>query len=491
MYQEPLLMSDKKFEYDLLVIGSGPAGYRAAIQSSKMGKTVGLIEKVPDQLGGAWIHTGTIPSKTLRETMEQIHSIEFHAGAHWVKRIIENLSTDTLMGRAQNVAKSEEMIVSKYLERNNVTVISGYGVLTGKNEVTVELNDGNTSTFTSDNILISTGSRPRRPADVPFDGWRIVDCDEILNLENVPSSMIIYGGGVIGCEYACIFSALGVEVTLIDGRDKVLQFIDQEVVASLKSSMEKKGVKFTLGTGMKSSKINGPHVDVELDNGETLKGDVLFFAAGRVPNTEKIGLDKLEIKVGKRGHIEVNEQFQTAIPNIYAAGDCIGSPALAATSAVQGRHAATHMFCESCRPFPKVFPLGVYTIPELSSVGKTEEELIEEKVDYVVGRAAYSEVARGYIRGDEHGMLKLLVSKQTQKILGIHIVGHDACNLVHTGQAIMALDGHAQDFVNMVFNYPTLSEAYSVAAFNALNKIYTIGIIQDPPTEQELKSKAS
>jgi len=299
--------------------------------------------------------------------------------------------------------------------------------------------------------------------------------------------MIIYGAGVIGCEYACIFRAIGCDVAVVDGRSTIMQFVDVEAAQALAKSMEDSGIKFVLGSKLKDAKVRGPVVHVGLENGKILETDVLFFAAGRIPNTDKIGLERLGIKIGERGAIDVNEDFQTNIPNIYAAGDTIGSPALAATSAAQGRHAACHMFGKKVRPFPKVFPVGVYTIPELSSVGKTEEDLKKEHIPYVVGRAHYSEVARGYIRGDEHGLLKLLVCQRTHHILGIHITGHDACNLIHIGLAFMQKNGHAQDLVDMIFNYPTLAEAFRIAAFNALNKIFTDGEIGDPPTEAELK----
>lgn len=471
--------------YDLVVIGSGPAGYRAAVQSAKIGKSVAIIEKTPNQLGGAWIHTGTIPSKTLRESMDAIHAIRFHAGSKWVERIIKDLSANKLMGRAANVSRYEESIMRRYFARYQIKVIDGFGSIEDRHSVRIVKQDGSAETITAGNILIATGSRPRRPSEIPFDGWRIVDGDEILRLEAVPKSMIIYGAGVIGCEYACIFRAIGVDVTVVDGRSTIMQFVDNEASQALAKSMEESGIKFDLGSKLKDARVQGPHVHCNLENGKVLETDVLFYAAGRLPNTDKIGLDRIGIKVGDRGAIEVNENFQTSIPNIYAAGDAIGSPALAATSAAQGRHAACHMFGKNLRPFPKVFPVGVYTIPELSSVGLTEQELEKEGLPYVVGRAHYSEVARGYIRGDEHGLLKLLVCKKTHKILGIHITGHDACNLIHIGLAFMQKNGFAQDLVDMVFNYPTLAEAFRIAAFNALNKIFTDGEIGDPPCFSE------
>lgn len=474
-------MATSPDSFDLVVIGSGPAGYRAAVQSAKLGKSVAIIEKTPEQLGGAWIHTGTIPSKTLRESMDSIHAIRFHAGSKWVERIISDMSTAKLMGRAMNVSKYEESIMRRYFARYQIKVFEGFGSIEDTRSVRIVRANGESQVIRAGNILIATGSRPRRPSEIPFDGWRIVDGDEILNLECVPKSMLIYGAGVIGCEYACIFRAIGVDVTLVDGRSTVMQFVDTEASQALAKSMEESGIKLVLGSKLKDAKVVGPVVHSQLESGKILESDVLFFAAGRVPNTDKIGLDRIGIKLGDRGIIDVNEHFQTSVPSIYAAGDAIGSPALAATSAAQGRHAACHMFGKKVRPFPKVYPVGVYTIPELSSVGKTEDELKKEGAEYVVGRAHYSEVARGYIRGDEHGLLKLLVCRKTHHILGIHIIGHDACNLIHIGLAFMQKNGHAQDLVDMVFNYPTLAEAFRIAAFNALNKIFTDGEIGDPP----------
>lgn len=476
-------MSDKT--YDLVVIGSGPAGYRAAVQAAKLKKRVAVIEVTPNRLGGAWIHTGTIPSKTLRESMDAIHAIKFHAGDKWVGRIIRDLPAAKLMGHAHKVANFEESLVRRYFDRYRIDVIQGFGAIEDRHSVRVIAQDGTASIISTDFVLLSTGSRPRRPPDVPFDGWRIVDADEVLKLESLPKSVMIYGAGVIGCEYACIFAALGVETTIIDGRSMIMQHSDHEISLALKKIMEESGIRFVLGAKMSEAKIKGPSVIMRLENDVTLAADLLFYAAGRVPNTDGIGLTRMGVKCTDRGEICVNENFQTNAAWIYAAGDNIGLPALAATSAAQGRHAACHMFTKKVKPFPKVYPIGVYTIPEMSCVGANEQNLKEQGVDYVVGRAQYSEVARGYIRGDDHGLLKLLVCRQTHKILGIQILGHDACNLIHVGLAFMQKGGHAQDFVDMLFNYPTLAEAYRIAAFNALNKIFPDGEIGDPPAEGE------
>lgn len=487
----PDMPHNNAYDYQLVVIGSGPAGYRAAVQAAKLKKSVCVIEMTPGQLGGAWIHTGTIPSKALRESMDAIQAIRFHAGSKWVDRIITDLSTTKLMGQAQKVAQYEEKIVRRYFDRYQIDVIEGFATLEDQSTVRVALGSGETKIITGEYILLATGSRPRRPTDMPFDGWRVVDADEVLRLECVPKSVLIYGGGVIGCEYACIFRALGVDTTIVDGRTTIMQYVDQEVALALKKSMEQTGIKFVLGSQYKAIDVKGVGVVLGLENDTRLEADVLFFAAGRTPNSDRLGLERLGIALRDKGEIAVNQNFQTSVANIYAAGDVIGSPALAATSAAQGRHAACHMFCNGVKPFPRVFPVGVYTIPELSSVGFSEHELAKRGVDYVVGRAHYYEVARGYIRGDDHGLLKLLVDRRTNRILGVHILGHDACNLVHIGLAFMQKAGYAQDLVDMVFNYPTLAEAYRIAAFNALNKIYTDGQIHDPPQDPAAEAALS
>lgn len=468
-----------KAHYEMVVIGSGPAGVQAAVQAAKLKKSVCIVEKMKDRLGGAWIHTGTLPSKTIRESLEAIHGIKHHAGPKWVERVISDLSTSKLYQRAQKVSADEESLVRRYTQKNKIEIVSGFAEFHDEHTVKVTPSGDSPFLIRADVIVVATGSRPRRPAHIPFDGWRVVDSDQILSLESVPKHMVIYGAGVIGCEYACIFAALGVETVLVDARDRLLAMSDAEVVKSLEKSMTELGVRILFNQELKSISTEGPGVSVTLNN-ETIATDVLFFAAGRISNSQGMGLEKLGIGVNERGIIAVNDSFQTAVPHIYAAGDVIGPPALAATSAQQGRFCALHAFATIKSQFPKHFPIGVYTIPELSSVGPTEEQLKQDGADFVVGRAYYYELARGYIKGDHLGLLKLLVDRKTHKILGIHIVGEDAANLVHIGLAFMLKDGIANDLINMIFNYPTLAEAYRIAAFNALNKIYPDGKILDP-----------
>jgi NAD(P) transhydrogenase len=486
MATDPIdVVARAKEKYDLLVLGSGPAGIAAAFQSSKLGKKVAIIEKTPSRIGGAWIHTGTIPSKTLREVCASIHGIRSHVGDHWVERLVNNLSSTRLIGRASEVCREEEELIRRHLSNNNITIFEGLGRIEDRNSIRVVPAAAEPYLIKAEHILIATGSRPRRPLSFPFDGWRVVDSDEILRIENIPRRILIFGAGVIGCEYACIFGALGVETVIVDARSRIMQSVDLEIAEALKKSMEDLGIHFKMGAQLKHLDVSGPHPIADFGD-EKISTDVFFFAAGRESVTQHIGLDRVGIGLNDRGAIVVNDYFQTVVPNIYAAGDVIGAPALAATSTEQGRCAASHAFGAK-RKFPKVYPVGVYTIPELSTVGKTEEECKEEGIDYVVGRSSYSEVARGYIRGDSHGLLKIIADRKTLQIIGLHILGSDACNLIHIGQVVMLSGMHLNGMINsVIFNYPTLAEAYRVAAFNALNKVFPGGVFQDPETDVDM-----
>lgn len=469
-------------DFDLVVIGSGPAGVHAAVQAAKIHKRVCIVESNAKHIGGSWIHTGTLPSKTLREGLASIHSLQEHMGKHWVHRLVHDLHAGQLFQHAHQVSEQEEANLREFIKTNQITIIQGFGTIESTHSVRVNSNT-ESKILSTEFIIIATGSRPDRPEHIPFDGWRVIDSDDVFNLETIPKNMIIYGAGVIGCEYACIFAAMGVKVTLIHGRPQILQYCDQEIVRELQGFMESMGIVFKLGHRISHLHISGPHVSVTVGN-ETVESELVFWAGGRVPMTQNMGLERLGIKVDDHDSVLVNENFQTSIPNIYAAGDVAGPPALAATASQQGRFVACHAFGINLGSFPKDYPIGIYTIPECSMVGKTEEALIREGRDYVVGRAMYSEVARSMIAGQPHGMLKLLIDAKTHSILGVHIVGEDACNLVHIGLAYMTKSGHAQDFVNMVFNYPTLAEAYRIAAFNGLNKIFPDGVIKPPPFER-------
>ncbi len=474
---------EEKQSYDLVIIGSGPAGVNASIQARKLGKSAVIIEKNPENLGGAWIHTGTIPSKTFREVLAAIRAIDRHVGSHWVQRLVGNLSTRHLKSRADEVSQDEENLLIRQLDHYGVDIIRGCGFIENRHSVRINTDHKQSKTIDAQVIMVATGSRPRRPPNIPFDGWRIVDSDEILSLEQIPNSILVFGAGVIGCEYACIFSALGAKTTIVDARQRIMQASDREISEELKSSMENMGVSFKLGYELDQIYFKGPQVICDFKQ-ETIVSDLFFFSAGRESSSNHIGLEKVGVKTNTRGAITVNRHFQTEIENIYAVGDVIGPPALACTSAEQGRIAACHAFGKSVCGFPSIFPMGVYTIPEMSSVGKTEEELQEEGASYVVGKAHYDEIARGYIRGDHFGLLKIIVCKKTQKILGIHIVGADAANLVHIGQCFMMTGFPIQRIVEeVIFNYPTLAEAYKIAAAQALKELHSEA--NDPAEQSE------
>ncbi|MBC7531923.1 MAG: Si-specific NAD(P)(+) transhydrogenase [Oligoflexus sp.] len=459
----------KENQYDLVVVGSGPAGVQAVLHAAKLGKKVALIEKHPERLGGAWIHTGTLPSKTMREVLAAIRSVESHVGEAWVTRMSQNLSTQSLRERAALASRDEEYIIRRQLDEFRIPIIRGAAYIENPRQVRVNQAGGKSLLLDTDFIMLATGSRPRRPSNIPFDGWRVVDSDDVLRLESLPKSMTIWGAGVIACEYACIFRALGVETTILDSRSTIMQFMDQEIANELKKAMEQLGVVFKLGHDLEKIEVNGPRVSATFKGQMVCESDLFFFAAGRESCSENMGLEKLGIPTNDRRTILVNQNFQTAVPNIYAAGDVIGPPALASTSAEQGRVAVCHAFGDETARFPQYYPLGVYTIPEMSSVGQTEEELMKADAPYVVGRARYDQIARGYIRGDSYGLIKILICADTQKILGVHIVGHDAANLVHIGQVAMITKMKIYEFAeNVIFNFPTLAEGYKIAAFDAI-----------------------
>ena len=465
-------MTDNKpnTSYDLTIIGSGPAGIYAALEAGKMGKKVAIVERNPKNIGGTWIHTGTLPSKTFREVLAAIRSVDSHVGSHWVNRLVNNLSTLRLQNRADDVSQDEEKLMHARLKDASVDIIRGSGFVESTHSIRVYDPEHGSQLLETDYILIATGSRPRRPENIPFDGWRVVDSDEILSLEQLPQSILVFGAGVIGCEYACIFRALGVDVTIVDARSRIMQTSDREIADELKRAMENVGVCFKLGYRMTSIDFDGPKVNTSFEQ-ENIKSDLFFFAAGRESCSDRLGLERVGVHISERGMIQVNNYFQTNIANIYAAGDVIGPPALASTSTEQGRIAAAHAFGTKLS-FPEVFPLGIYTIPEMSSVGRNEEELTEAAIPYIVGKAKYSEIARGYIRGDSYGLLKLIVCEKTRTILGVHIVGADACNLIHIGQCCMLMKMPIDTLVDdVIFNHPTLAEGYKIAASNALEEM--------------------
>ncbi|HEX3594063.1 MAG TPA: Si-specific NAD(P)(+) transhydrogenase [Polyangiaceae bacterium] len=454
-------------EFDLVVIGSGPAGEKAAAQAAYFGKTVAVVERAPEP-GGAGVHTGTLPSKTLRETALYLsgHSSRELYG---VAVKLDRLATlEHLMARKDVIAASESARIRGSLLRHGVSYVHGTARLEDANTVSVDDGDGGRRLHAAF-VLIATGSRPFHPKDIDFADDHIHDSDEILDIHRLPEHLVVLGGGVIGCEYACMFAALGTRVTLVDARDKLLPFLDEELVSRLVQSIRTLGVELRLGVKWPKVAAQGDVVIVTLSDGGTLRSDQLLFTAGRVGNTENLGLEAAGVKLDQRGYIVVDEHYRTSVPSIIAAGDVIGFPALASVSMEQGRVAVCQAFGFGYkRAVSQTMPYGIYTIPEVSGVGATEDWCREQKRDFVVGRAFYSQNARGKIVGDTEGMTKIIVCAETRKLLGVHVVGENATELVHIGQAVLHLEGKVDLFIDMVFNFPTLAESYKYAAYDCL-----------------------
>lgn len=440
--------------YDLVVLGSGPAGQRAAVQAAKLKRKVLVVEK--DEVGGGCLHQGTIPSKTLREA-----ALNPHPG--------EKNPLKGVMDRVRTVIEGEAKVIREQLRRNSVEFAQGTGAFRSPHEVEIKKSDGTTQVVQAKFFVIATGTRPFRDPAFVFDDKVIFDSDSILKIARLPRSLLVLGAGVIGCEYASIFARLGVETTLMDRRTSLLRSIDEEIVAALEKHLQASQVSIKMGHYPDEARAEGPQVRY-VCNGDVGHADAVLVCMGRVGNSA-IGLEKAGLTANDRGIITVNSHYQTAVPHIYAVGDIIGPPALAASSAEQGRLASYHAFAESAETFPTSFPYGIYTIPEISTAGDQENDLKAKNIPYVVGRAFYRELARGKILGDDHGFLKLIVHKETHKLLGVHIIGSQATELIHIGQVAMSLGARVQFLVNNVFNYPTLAEAYKVAAYNAYNQL--------------------
>ncbi|MBL1351815.1 MAG: Si-specific NAD(P)(+) transhydrogenase [Zetaproteobacteria bacterium] len=456
--------------YDLLVVGSGPAGQRAAIQAAKHGKTVGLIERKP-HIGGAGLQTGTIPSKSLREIAYSCTIGASHGMRNSYPDITRqhNFLSESIRKKDIIIDKQESVFLNQ-LMRNGVTLIPGEASFLDEHTLQVLSPNGQTVSLHADHLILATGSRPRRPEDVPFDKKRVLDSTSILHMERLPQTLTILGGGVIACEFATIYASLGVEVTVVDSHVKVLSFLCEDISENLSDCMRNMGIKMLMEQNIgKITRLDGK-VAVEL-NEQTLESDCLLYALGRVPNTEGLKLETLGIDMQPRGWVRVNEHFQTNFSHIYAVGDLVGSPALAATGMEQGRIAAMHACDAKANITTNHLPMAVYTIPEVAWVGKTTAELDAAQVNYVVGHGLYRETARGQIIGDANGLLKLLVEKESKKILGVHIVGELASELVHIGQMVMNLDGTVDALAMHVFNYPTLAECYKIAALDCCNQL--------------------
>ncbi|MBA3874910.1 MAG: Si-specific NAD(P)(+) transhydrogenase [Anaerolineae bacterium] len=456
--------------YDLIVIGSGPAGEKGAAQAAYFGKKVALIERAP-YLGGAGINTGTVPSKTLRETALYFSGL-LQRGLYGLDYSIkDNMTIADFMHREKAVVNREHEIIQNNLDRHKIDVFWGEASLKDTHTVQVHATNGTDTTLQADIILIATGSSPFHPPDVPFNGQLIFDSDEILRMEFIPKTLAIVGGGVIGCEYASVFATLGVQVTLIDSHDQILPFVDQEIVARLIAQLTKLNVRLLLLQQVNKTEERDNQVHLTLQSGEELVVEGALYASGRQGNVSSLGLEALGIEVSKRGLIVVNEKYQTTLTNVYAAGDVIGFPALASTSMEQARVAMAHAFNLSYKDHVSaVLPLAVYTVPEIALVGLTEEACKQKNIPYVVGRTYSENNARGQIIGD-NGMLKLILSPDDKKLLGAHHIGELASELVHIASQVIAANGTIDVFIQSVYNYPTLSEMYKYAAYDALGNI--------------------
>ena len=457
--------------FDFLVIGSGPAGQKAAIQATKLGKTVAIVDRRKD-VGGVCLHTGTIPSKTLREAVLYLtgHSQRGFYGKGY--RLKDNLTMADLKQRLYTTIQRQQEVILHQLNRNGVQAINGAATFVNDHQVQVEDDTGKVTEIHADYFMIGTGTHPVRPENYPFDSGKIIDSDTLLELEDLPRSLTVIGAGVIGVEYASIFSALDVEVTLIDGRERLLAFMDHELTDELIHQFREQGIVVRLGEDVENiSYQKNDSLLTTLKSGKQLHSDRVLIAAGRAGSTRTLNLEAAGVEQTERHLIPVNENYQSSQPHIYAAGDIIGFPSLASTSMEQGRQVACHAFGQNCCSTLENFPFGIFAVPEMSMVGKTEQELTKNNIPYEVGIARLHETARGQIMGLEQGLLKLIFSLDKHELLGVHIIGRGATELIHIGQAALVLNGGLNYFLENVFNYPTLAEAYKIAALDAWNRL--------------------
>ncbi len=457
-------------KYDLLVIGSGPAGQRAAIQGAKSGKRVAVVEK-REVVGGVCINTGTIPSKTMREAVLHLSGYHDHSISGVQYRVKEKITMGDLLFRVQHVIKTEVDVIQAQLSRNNVEMLFGTASFADPNHIRVDSVRGS-SIYEAEKIILAPGTKPATSPKVPLNGRTIINSDQVLNLAQIPKTLIVVGGGVIGVEYTCMFAILGVRVILIEKRPRLLEFADSEIVEALSYHLRDNRVTMRLNEEVSSvEELPDGAVVANLESKKKISGDTLLYAVGRQGNVDDLNLTAAGLEADNRGRIQVDENYATRQPHIYAVGDVIGFPSLASVSMEQGRIAAAHAFNIPVHSNPADYPYGIYTIPEISFIGKTEEQLTDEDVPYEVGVAYYREIARGQIRGDTTGRLKIIFHRDTKLLLGVHVIGEGASELLHIGQAVLILGGKVDYFVDTVFNYPTLAECYKAAAFNGLNKL--------------------
>jgi NAD(P) transhydrogenase len=460
--------------FDLVVIGSGPAGQKAAIAAAKLGHRAAVVDR-GHMMGGVCINTGTIPSKTLREAVLYLTGLsqrELYGEAYRVK---EDITIGDVSSRIAHVVNREVDVVRNQLTRNHVVVLPGTATFVDPHTIRVAAADGTSRLLRGEKIVIAAGTKPARPDSVDFDGETIVDSDQILSIDKVPASMVVVGAGVIGIEYASMFAALGTKVTVVESRATMLPFCDDEIIEALKYHLRSLAVTFRFSETVLEVQKHPAGTLTVLQSGKKIPADTVLYSAGRQGLTDELNIAAAGLGASDRGKIEVNENLQTEVEHIYAVGDVIGFPALAATAMEQGRRAAYHAFNEPVgNKLGDLQPIGIYTIPELSFVGRTEESLTSANVPFEVGVSRYRELARGAILGDSYGMLKILVHAESRELLGVHVFGTNATELVHIGQTVMGCGGTVDYLVDTVFNYPTLAESYKVAALDAVNKMRAI-----------------
>lgn len=465
----------ENYDYDLIVIGSGPAGQRAAIQAAKLNKRVAVAER-KGVVGGVCINIGTIPSKTLREAVLYLSGYRLRGiyGASY--KIKDKITMSDLLYRVDYVIRHEVEVTRHQLNRNQVDLFTAEATFVDAHTVRLRfLDERTTRDITAAYIIIAVGTDATRDTHIPFDGYRIFTSDDIPSLEKLPRTLAIVGAGIIGLEYASIFAALGVRVTLIDQRTRLLSFVDEELMDALAYHLRENRATLRLGETVKSIEPfqdeQGERVRISLESGKQIVAEKALYSIGRTGATKQLNLEAVGLSADGRGRLSVNGQYQTPVPNIYAVGDVIGFPSLASTSMEQGRVAACHAFGVQTTSFTELFPYGIYTIPEISTCGPNEEELTAQGIPYEVGKAQYKEIARGQILGDSTGLLKLIFHLDTRQLLSVHIIGEGASELVHIGQTVMAFGGKIDYFINTVFNYPTLAECYKTAAFDGINRL--------------------
>ena len=459
-------------DFDLICIGSGPAGQRAAIQAAKLGKRVAVIER-RRLFGGVCVETGTIPSKTFREAVMSCSQVLAYAGRQEEYRYAVRTTASRLLSRVEEVMRREVDVVEDQLRRNDVALIGGDASFVDPHTVLIATEQGSRK-VTATNILIAVGTVPALPDGVPVDGEVILTSDDVVRLKWLPRNMVVVGGGIIGIEYASMFASLRVNVTLVDKRTRLLEFLDSEIVEELMHQMRNRNITFRLGEAVEKLELSGDHprrAALILESGKRIVSESVLYSVGRVGAADRLNLAAAGLTADKRGRLTVDGQFRTEVPHIFAAGDIIGYPSLASTSASQGRQAACHMFGVDCDPLPEHLPVGIYAIPEISMVGPPEHVLTEQRVPYETGIARYREIARGQILGDDSGLMKLLFHREDRRLLGVHAIGTGATELIHIGQAVLDLNGGLHYFLRTVFNYPTLAECYKVAALDAFNKL--------------------